>query len=603
MKKLLLVGLFVFWGVLLAAKPARPGFISALQPDGSTILIRRHGDEWGHWTTNAAGEIVRRDADGFYRVLSGLTPSAATKAAASARLTRRRVQASARTKSPVAVGKKHFLVVLVEFQDLDFKLESPRQEISDMLNQVGYSKNGATGSARDYYFDNSHGGFEPVFDVFGPVRLDNDKAYYGGNDERGDDRRPEQALRDACRKLDPQVNFSDYDLDGDGDVDMVYMVYAGFGEADSDDEDAIWPHQWFLYSGGGINLRLDGKRVDRYACGPELNGDAKQDGIGTICHEFGHAIGLPDFYDPDDDENGTCRTLLHYSLMDAGSYNNDGWTPPYLNVVERIMLGWLDESALQTFPVNGTYTLEPVQSDKAYKTPTDVDGEYFVYECRSADGWDRYVLSPGLLVYHVDQSERGVSILDVDGNPAEIPASTLWKDWRIYNSINENGEHPCFYLVASGGPEDVMYGMRYFEEYSGYAFDYASFWNKLTFPGVLGRRTFRAKSWSGTPSEVSLSGISYRDGKAEFTVSGVSPRLSYPCIANPGKGRYKAGSAFSLSLELPKGYEAVSVSWRVDGVSVPGASVTLGAGSHRIEATVNRGSGKKDVVLLEIRAD
>ena len=202
------------------------------------------------------------------------------------------------------------------------------------LNKPGYSDNGATGSARDYYYDNSNGVFEPIFDVYGPIKLSQNMAYYGANDSSGNDKNPEQAVKEACQAIDNIVDFSNYDLDGDGEVDLVYMVYAGKGEADGGSSNTIWPHQWNL-SSAGVNLILDGKTVDRYACGSELNGSGSIDGLGTICHEFGHAMGLPDFYDTDYDTNGQGRTLLDYSLMDSGSYNNDGWTPPYLNMEER----------------------------------------------------------------------------------------------------------------------------------------------------------------------------------------------------------------------------------------------------------------------------
>ena len=37
-----------------------------------------------------------------------------------------------------------------------------------MLNQTGYSENGGTGSAREYYFLSSNGLLQLTFDVYGP---------------------------------------------------------------------------------------------------------------------------------------------------------------------------------------------------------------------------------------------------------------------------------------------------------------------------------------------------------------------------------------------------------------------------------------------------
>lgn len=45
-------------------------------------------------------------------------------------------------------------------------------------------------------------------------------------------------------------------------------------------------------------VRLDGVYCNRYACSTELTGgemNSEMDGIGTVCHEFSHVLGLPDF--------------------------------------------------------------------------------------------------------------------------------------------------------------------------------------------------------------------------------------------------------------------------------------------------------------------
>lgn len=595
MKKIAALLILLACSISLLAKPARPGFFRYTQPDGSTILIQRHGDEWAHWTTNQAGQVVRMDADGFYRVVEGVTAETAAQAASIRRKARKQMASARRANAPIAVGQKHFLVVLVNFSDLSFTTDNPNQAISNMLNQVGYSEHGAAGSARDYYYENAHGLFEPIFDVYGPVTLPQKMAYYGGNDSQGNDKYPEVAVKDACQLLDDVADFSDYDLDGDGYVDLVYMVYAGKGEADGGEDDTIWPHQWYL-TAGGINLTLDGKRIDRYACGSELNGQGGLDGLGTICHEFGHAMGLPDFYDTDYAINGQGRTLLEYSLMDSGSYNNNGWTPPYLNMEERIMIGWLDESSILEFPKNGAYTLESVQNNVGYKIPTDTEGEYILLECRSKTGWDKFLPAEGLIAYHVDKSSRKVSI-STDYGTSSIAASTLWSDWVTYNAINENGKHPCFYVVASASPYDCSYGMQYYADYSAYYYSKPD--TDIPFPGGKNVTSYAPKGWSENATEISLSGIAYAANKASFTVSGVvTAGLDYPLIVQPEN--YTAGSSFPLEVELPDGYVAGSVKWTVDGAFVSGASVSLAAGLHVIEAEVTAEGGRKDVVTLEI---
>ena len=165
---LLLAGLQI-----VNAIPAFPGKIVYTQPDGKKIVLQRHGDEFGHWVTNASGKVVRLDADGYYREVSEETVTTIQRNAAARR---NAAQQARRAKAAGAVkGHRHFLVILVEFSDLEYTTcEDPHAAFSALLNDVGYSENGGTGSAHDYFLDNSNGRFEPVFDVFGPVP----KLYY-----------------------------------------------------------------------------------------------------------------------------------------------------------------------------------------------------------------------------------------------------------------------------------------------------------------------------------------------------------------------------------------------------------------------------------------
>ena len=284
--KLFLSLLLLLTALSLSAVPARPGRLTFVQPDGSIIVLSRHGDEWGHWLTDAQGRMVVKGADGYYRPVPESRALAIRRQAATRRAEARRRRAP-RAGDHVALGKKHFLVILVSFSDLDFATADPNAAFNNLLNQKGYSENGGKGSARDFYYENSKGSFEPVFDVYGPVKLTHDKAYYGGNNSDGDDQRPEQAVAEACEALDGQVDFANYDNDGDGKVDLVFMYYAGYGEADSEDEDAIWPHQWEL-SYGGIELTLDNMVLDSYACSNELEGmgNYKDKMCGILIHQF-----------------------------------------------------------------------------------------------------------------------------------------------------------------------------------------------------------------------------------------------------------------------------------------------------------------------------
>lgn len=598
MRKIVLSFVLLFVALSMSAIPARPGRIRVTQPDGSVIYITRHGDEWGHWVTDDQGRVVRKGTDGFYRPVAGMTADAARRQAALHRQALRRNHHFHVPSDHIAFDKKHFLVILVEFSDLSFTVEDPQKAFTDLLNGAGYRENGATGSARDYYMENSGGRFFPVFDVYGPVKLSESKSYYGGNNSSGDDLCPEEAVAEACKALEGQVDFSKYDNDDNATVDLVFMYYAGYGEADSEDEDAIWPHQWSLMQAGMDVTVDDNMRIDNYACTNELVGYGSQKGkmcgIGTACHEFAHAMGLPDFYDTDYATNGQAAGLFFFSLMDNGAYNNEGRTPPYLNIMERIMLGWLDDSAKEEISAAGEYSLESVNTNKAYMTPTDQDGEYFVYECRSDNGWDAFLPAHGLVVYHVDESAREVKI-DGVGN---VSAFDLWEYWGDTNAINENGSHPCFYVVPAVAQNDLLYGHSL---YQGYYYFNDELAENIPFPGEGDVFTYTPKSWNGVPSSMSLSNIVYDDNTVTFTAKLPSDGLDYYSIKNPRVGTYPAGSSFALELDGPAGGSYSNVKWYFDDVEVSGPSVSLKAGNHTVEAEITFSDGKKQIVTLEIK--
>ena len=560
---------------LLEAVPARPGKFTVVQPDGTRLTLERRGDEWAHWFVDASGRKLRQDEDGFFRVLTDAEVSEMHSRAALRRSVQRISQArrAFRARQNPVVGQRHFLVILVEFQDLEFQEENDSLAFVNKMTLPGYSRNGATGSARDFYYDNSDGRFEPVFDVFGPVKMPENHSYYGANQGgvAGYDKRPEQAVAEGCRMLDDEVDFSLYDNDGDGKVDLVFMYYAGKGEASGGGANTIWPHQWELTS-SGVDLVLDGVQVDSYACSNELYGD-EMDGIGPACHEFGHAMGLPDFYDTDDSTGGLAGGLYSYSVMDSGSYNNDSRTPPYFNFEERMLLGWVDESDYLEFTEAGTYTIPPIFENVAYKTITDMEGEYFVYENRSPVGWDTYLPAHGMVVYHVDKSSRMVGTHS---------AHDLWEYWHDTNSINARGSHPCFYVVPAASQNSLNY---YYEA-------------RMPFP-YQNVDSYVPKSWNDVDGFITFSQIAYSDNLVTLQASVSSGDLDFVTIADTGS--YRTGDRFTFELVRPEGVEApASVAWYYDDEPAGADSVTLTAGAHVIDARLTYADGRQGTLTLEI---
>lgn len=314
-------------------------------------------------------------------------------------------------------GKRNLLVILVEYTDIKFTIDDPNTKFNNLLNQTGYSEDGATGCAVDYFKDASLGNFEPTFDVVGPYCLSNNRKYYGGNNSYGDDQAPAVQAKEACDLAEANgVDFSKYDSNNDGKIDLVFVVYAGHNPAEGGPADAIWPHKWDIYPGSNILENsypvYDGKMFTVYACSSELKGSSgtKMSSIGTFCHEFSHAIGLPDWYDT---RNNVGFGMDFASIMHAGNYLNDSRTPPTYNVLERWMLGWYFPKEIHSA---GPIDIDHVSKNDGYILwANEGKTECFLFEARTKGAgckWDKYLNDgdhrvglqggEGLLVYHVD---------------------------------------------------------------------------------------------------------------------------------------------------------------------------------------------------------
>ena len=593
--------------VTVFAVPAFPGKIVKTQPDGSKITILLHGDEFLHWETTEDGTVVAPDANGFYAPaakpvveMCGGREAAAREAAA---IRAQRLSSANNGPSIVknSVKTYHFPVVLVQFTDRQFTLEDPVTAFSNLFNQEGYSDNGATGSVHDYYWENSMGTFNAIFDVYGPYTYNGSVA---DNTEHAD---AAKILWAAIKSYGSQIDWSQYDNDNDGRVDMVFMYYAGWNQAEGETA-SIWPHKW-SFSGAGVSTSsISGKSFSTYACSSELKGTAQNSGgmcgIGTAAHEFSHTQGLPDFYDTNYNTNGKAGATYNYDIMSSGSYNNEGRTPPYFNAEERRMMGWL--STIGELP-STDITIPSIDNNVAYRLNTrntSANGEYFIFECRSGKGWDA-PLPAGLLVYHVDKSSKYKISYDGYSFSADVC-------WSYYDSaINADGSHPCFYLIPSADVENLNYTYgssgipfpgsanvtsyipkdwagNYYDILSDISFNASGTWSGNTTAVVTMTRTSNYRGLSGTVSNYfgeTLSGASVRLYAHDEASSISAPSLSAPLLISGNTGANPVATTstddkgqFSFNLSLYEG-SVIDIEVRKDGYITTYESVTLAESS------------------------
>ena len=382
---------------------ATPEPIIKTQADGSTISLKLVGDEFHSYYTREDGVPVRLNERGMW--IEDATVAEQPVAVRQARRVAEQQQFSA--TFPLK-GSPHSVVILVNFADLNFQYK--REDFEKMLNVSGYSENGGVGSARDYFIANSDSIFSPIFDCYGPVTVSKNYAYYGGKNGNNNDSHVGQLVVEACNLVAEQgIDFTQYDTNNDGRIDNVFIYYAGHNEAEGASSNTIWPHR-SIVSG---SERVNGKLIYDYACTSELRGSSGKTmcGIGTFCHEFGHVLGLPDYYDTDGEKKYTIGT---WDIMCSGGYNGNGKTPPSYTAGERFQLGWITPVQLEDA---GRYTMEPIESGSKQiyliaKTTHNLlwdasPNEYWLLENRQHVGWDNpstALPGVGLFIWHVNYS-------------------------------------------------------------------------------------------------------------------------------------------------------------------------------------------------------
>lgn len=513
--------------IMASAEPANPTPITVIQPDGTSLQLKLVGDEFYHFNTTIDGyTIINVDGTWEYAVkkdehlcASGMmahdpairnaqemqlvaslekhmVDKASTTLARQARVARDKKNQG--QKEPV-IDYSLFrgLIILINFNDRQFLMENPNDfyyQLCNTENYTGFTHNGrfqrCTGSVRDYYYDNSMGQFDPDFDIVGPVNLD--YSCYEGNDKA------REIFKAALDAVGDQVDFTQYDADNDGEIDMVFFMVAGYSSSYSGNNSGyLWPHMSYLidwWSGWPPQPYVyDGKSMGTYASSCEIYGWESQgttmpNAIGTICHEFGHVLGLPDLYDTDyANSGGESNHPGEWDVMAGGSSHNYGRTPVGYSLWERVELGFADSP---TELSHGNMTLEAVSvSNTGFMMPTPNENEYFLFENRQPFKWDAALPGHGLVITRVDYSNH-----------------QAW--WN--NEVNCDPSHNYYELIHASG-----------NSASGVPFpgqNNVTYINSSSSPALV--------TWAGETCQFGLSNISENNNIITFNVVTDVPPLS-----------------------------------------------------------------------------
>ncbi|MBI2503188.1 MAG: immune inhibitor A [Candidatus Latescibacteria bacterium] len=336
-------------------------------------------------------------------------------------------------------GHLQALAVFARFQDEDQSERTLPEFAASLFDPQ------RPGSLTHFYLEMSQGQF----------RLDGEVAphWYGS-------RRPASAYvdstglsgefsaftREILAALDAEVDLGRYDDDGadgvpnsgddDGYVDFLFLntltIPRNFIVADATGVAGLGLGDDYLtadrrLNGGFIRIRADGHPRGRG--GTLQRAHTFEVAVGSMAHEFGHALGLPDLYDLDygqqdgiPDPEKDSAGVGYWCLMGRGAlgWDEQGGPNPFC-AWSLGQLGWIGADNAALVVVQGQFEgarLEDVRTGGAvYQLPVSGDAEveeYLLLEHRrtGTSYYERLLPASGLLIWRVrsSKSELGPGI-------------------------------------------------------------------------------------------------------------------------------------------------------------------------------------------------
>lgn len=488
---------FVVVGLLACAQafavPALHKLFMARQSDGTVLPYYLYGDEHYHFTATAdhyvlapgaSGDLCYAQAEGNRLVPSAIVAHAAARRTAIERqflsgqkaltLQSQKLNAIVKEARQAAFDKlkvvsrsKRFIaasttdglgkegkpaqgdvssigditipVVMVQFSDKKFQSTTTKELLTRYFNESGFSDvPGSVGSVKDYFTSCSNGVFRPTFVVVDTVTLSRASTYYGKDTSTGgQDVNILKFVKEACDSLTARgLDLTPYLVDGE--IPLISFFYAGKGQATGGTANTIWPHELSLKPSRDyypeMSIKAGNYYVNSYFVGNEIGAYGSLMGMGVFCHEFSHALGLPDFYPTDYSYTSLDEPFDNYSVMDAGCYwpGSTAAAPVGYNAYEKSYLGWITIPEIDG-TLSQTITLANQNGGEGdfaalLRNPND-NREYFIMENYQPSTWYPQKIAGGLLLSHITYSVY---------------------DW-YYNTVNNNQNAKRAYVITANG--------------------------------------------------------------------------------------------------------------------------------------------------------
>lgn len=519
------------------AVPASPTPFTVTQPDGTQLTLHSVGDEYYHWVETEDNQIVVQSDAGYYEyatirnnevVASGIKAGnmqhrssvqtgnlsdrnemlklmsdkraaimaqirameQAEEQAETSNINSETIQATS-SQTSLTIGSQKVLCILIGFPDRPFV--KTRADFEAMWNGTNYHEEGSQGSVREFYEENSYHNMTVRATVVGPYVAKHNSSYYATN---GNDIASSK-VRELAKEA---IKFKNFDANGDKYVDAVHIVFAGYAADAYESTGLIWSHHSSLSSAVLQGLY----KAKEYFMTSELaeGSGSKIAPIGTVCHEYGHALGAPDYYDLNHIFSGTGR----WDVMANGGWNGrngggsrNGRCPAHHNPYTKAYIyKWIIPAVITSTVKNTLYEMTPSHNSTSfYRINTSTANEFFLIENKAkiSDSFNADIPKNGLLIYHIHS--------DIQNSIAS-------------NTINTSHPQRC-YVVCANASSDPTSSPSSYGCNLGYSCAFPTDNNSKIF--FTSTSTPSAKSWGGVATGVDLCFIQRNGNNIKFVVN------------------------------------------------------------------------------------
>jgi len=342
--------------------------------------------------------------------------------------------------SVLARGRLSALVIFAQFADEGSAEDAPPAFAADIFDPS------LAGSVTHFYDEMSAGQFRLEGRVLSKWYHSKSSASTYLASETGAGGEFGRFVREILSAADADTDFAEFDNDGpdgdpnsgddDGAVDLIFIITrsapSGFIVTQATGLARLGLESTFVSNDQTIDGRIVRVRSDDGTTvgGVLQRGRSFAEAVGSMAHEFGHVLGLPDLFDTDFTLQGTAMNpaedsagIGYWGLMGHGTRGwDDRGGPNPFSAWSLQRLGWLGQSNENLVTLDrdtADLAFEEAGESIVYKLPQRLPVEssapiYYLMEHRrpGKSFYERNLPGSGLLVWRIDERalERGNSV-------------------------------------------------------------------------------------------------------------------------------------------------------------------------------------------------